>query len=239
MTVDEHGADGASRWQRLRAALRDAAAFRSWTIDANDGIIATAGLLQGFSGAGASDRLLLLAASAATIAGSLSIGGAKWAEEAAEREAQLLIAEQERAELERDLGGEIDELAAHWESRGLTPATARLVAEELTAHDALAAQLEAEHGIDELMAAAAPVWSGVAAAIAFMIGAAVPLLITWFVPLAIETTAIMVAVVLSLGLTSVVAARAGHLQLRRVLARTLTVGIGTMAISYLAGLVLF
>lgn len=228
-----------SRWQRLRAKLADAASFRSWTIDANDGIIATAGLLQGFGGAGAGDRLMLFAATAATIAGSLSIGGAKWAEEAAERESQQLIAAQERAELERDLSGEIDELAAHWESRGLSAATARLVAEELSAHDALGAQLEAEYGIDELMAAAAPAWTGFAAALAFALGASVPLLITWLVPVAVETTIIVVAVVFSLLLTSLIAARAGHLILRRVLARSLAVGLGTMAVSYLAGLALF
>lgn len=226
-------------WQRLRAALRDAGRLRSWTIDANDGIIATAGLLQGFGGAGAGDRLLLLAASAATLAGGLSIGGAKWSEAAAEREAQLRLADEERAELEADLVGEIDELAAHWTARGLTPGTARRVAEELTAHDALAAQLEAEHGIDELMAANAPFWSGVSAAIAFMLGAAIPLLITWFVPVTIEAPVIVVAVVVSLAVTSFVAARAGHLNLRRALVRTLTVGIGTMAVSYVAGLVLF
>ena len=158
---------------------------------------------------------------------------------AAEREAQLVIAEQERAELDRDLSGEIDELAAHWEAKGLTPETARRVAEELTAHDALAAQLDAEHGIDEIMAEAAPIWSGVAAAIAFAVGAAVPLLITWLAPVAIETTAIVLAVVLSLVLTSLVAARAGHLMLRRVLVRTLVVGLGTMGVSYVAGLAFF
>ncbi|ALJ21817.1 VIT1/CCC1 transporter family protein [Microbacterium sp. No. 7] len=229
----------AAAWQRLRGALGDAGRLRSWSIDANDGIIATAGLLQGFGGAGAGDRLLLLAASAATLAGGLSIGGAKWAEAAAEREAQLLLVEQERAELEADLVGEIDELAAHWEARGLRPETARQVAEELTAHDALAAQLEAEHGIDEIMDAAAPAWEGVSAAIAFMLGAMIPLLITWFVPVQIETPVIVVAVVVSLAVTSLVAARAGHLNLRRALLRTLTVGIGTMAVSYIAGLVLF
>ena len=73
-------------------AIPDASSFRSWMIDANDGIIATASLLQGFAGAGASDRLLLLAATAATIAGGLSAGGAKWAEVAAEREAEQRLA---------------------------------------------------------------------------------------------------------------------------------------------------
>lgn len=234
------GAAGqAGTWARMRAKLTDAASFRGWTIDANDGIIATAGLLQGFGGAGAGDRLLLFAATAATLAGGLSIGGAKWAEEAGERESQVRIAAAERAELERDLGGEIEELAGHWRAKGLSEQTARQVAIELTEHDALGAQLDAEYGIDEVMSPAAPIWWGVASAIAFMIGAAIPLLITLIAPVAIETWAILLAVVASLTLTSVVAARAGHLSLLRVLTRTLVVGVGTMAVSYAAGVFLF
>lgn len=208
-------------------------------IDANDGIVATASLLQGFASAGAGDRLLLFTATAATIAGGLSAGGAKWAEVAAEREAEQRLAREESAELEADLHGELTELAAHWEAKGLTPETARKVAEELTAHDAVGAQLEAEYGIDELMTPMAPVWSGVSAAIAFMLGAAIPLLITWLVPVQIEDTVIVVAVIASLTLTSIIAARAGHLVLRRVLLRSLAVGIGTMSVSYLAGLAFF
>ncbi|WP_454137878.1 VIT1/CCC1 transporter family protein [Microbacterium paulum] len=211
-------AAAALRWRRLRAAMTDASSFRSWMIDANDGIIATASLLQGFAGAGASDRLLLLAATAATIAGGLSAGGAKWAEVAAEREAEQRLVREESAELEADLHGEID---------------------ELTAHDALAAQLDAEFGIEELLAPAAPIWSGFATAIAFMVGASIPLLITWLVPVQVEDTVIVIAVIVSLTVTSIIAARAGHLVLRKVLVRSLVVGIGTMAVSYVAGLVLF
>ena len=232
-------AAAALRWRGLRAAMTDASSFRSWMIDANDGIIATASLLQGFAGAGASDRLLLLAATAATIAGGLSAGGAKWAEVAAEREAEQRLVREESAELEADLHGEIDELTAHWQAKGLSPETARTVAEELTAHDALAAQLDAEFGIEELLAPAAPIWSGFATAIAFMVGASIPLLITWLVPVQVEDTVIVIAVIVSLTVTSIIAARAGHLVLRKVLARSLVVGIGTMAVSYVAGLVLF
>lgn len=232
-------AAAALRWQRLRAAMTDASSFRSWMIDANDGIIATASLLQGFAGAGASDRLLLLAATAATIAGGLSAGGAKWAEVAVEREAEQRLVREESAELEADLRGEIDELTAHWQAKGLSPETARTVAEELTAHDALAAQLDAEFGIEELLAPAAPIWSGFATAIAFMVGASIPLLITWLVPVQVEDTVIVIAVIVSLTVTSIIAARAGHLVLRKVLVRSLFVGIGTMAVSYVAGIVLF
>lgn len=142
--------------QRLRAALSDGENLRGWMIDANDGIVATAGILQGFAGAGAGDRLLLLAATAATIAGGLSAGGAKWAEVAAEREAEQSIAQRESASLAADPSAEVDELAELWERKGLSPETARQVATELSAKDALAAQLDAEYGIEELLAPMAP-----------------------------------------------------------------------------------
>lgn len=222
-------------WRRFVDRVRET----SWAIDANDGIIATAGLLQGFAGAGAGDRLLLFAATAATLAGGLSAGGAKWAEVAAEREGQLRIAAEESAELAARPEEELAELAAHWEGRGLSPALAHEVAVQLTARDALGAQLDAEHGLEEIMPAGAPFLAGVETAVAFMIGAAIPLLITFFAPVAIETTAILVAVVLSLALTSLVAAGVGRLSALRMLIRSLVVGLGTMGVSYLAGVLFF
>ena len=228
-----------SGWRRLRSSFPRAQSFRSWTIDANDGIIGTSGILEGFAGAGASHSVLVTAASAATIAGALGLGGATWAEAAAEREAQLEVAEEELAEITADPAAELAELAVYYERKGLSPALAREVAEQLTAHDALAAQLETEHGIDELMSPVEPVVEGVSAAIAFALGAAVPLAITLVVSTAVESWAILVAAVASLTLTSLVASGAGDLSVRRTLVRTLVVGVGTLGVSYLAGRVLF
>ncbi|MFD4958225.1 VIT1/CCC1 transporter family protein [Microbacterium sp. NPDC058389] len=228
-------AEDTSWWSRLVARVRET----SWAIDANDGIIATAGLLQGFAGAGAGDRLLLFTSIAAMLAGGLSAGGAKWAEVAAERESELELAAEEQSEIERDPQGELAELAAHWEGRGLTPELAHEVAQQLMTRDALAAQLDAEHGIEEITHASAPWWAGLETAIAFMIGAAIPVLITFLAPVAIETWAIVVAVVVSLALTSLVAAGVGRLSAVRMLIRSLIVGLGTMGVSYLAGVLFF
>jgi VIT1/CCC1 family predicted Fe2+/Mn2+ transporter len=213
--------------------------FRSWTIDANDGIIGTSGILEGFAGAGASHSVLVTAASAATIAGALGLGGSTWAEAAAEREAQLELAEEERAQIAADPAGEIDELTAFYERKGLTPELAREVAEQLTAHDALRAQLESEHGIDDVMSPTQPAVEGVSAGIAFALGAAVPLAITLVVSTAVESWAILVAAIVSLTLTSLVASGAGDISVRRTLARTLVVGVGTLGVSYFAGRALF
>ncbi|WP_431277140.1 VIT1/CCC1 transporter family protein [Leifsonia poae] len=224
---------------RLRLAVTDAASLRSWTVDANDGIIATAGVLEGFAGAGASDATLLTAAIVATVAGGLSLGGAKWSEEAAEREVQVRLAREEAAQLESSPEDEIAELAGYYEAKGLTDGLAREVAEQLTAQDALGAQLETEHGIREVMSFGAPIWAGVTASAAFVLGALIPLLITILVPGALEAWAILVAVAVSLVLTSIVSARTGRTGVSRTIARALTVGLGTLGVSYLVGLLIF
>lgn len=224
-----------SLWSRFRARVRES----SWAIDANDGIIATAGLLLGFAGAGAGDRLLLFTATATMLAGGLSAGGAKWAEVAAERESQLELAQHEADEVARDPAGELSDLATHWRERGLDAATAQTVAEQLMARDPVAAQLDADYGVEEIMSHSAPWWAGVEAAIAFMIGAAVPVLMTYFAPVAIETWVIIIAVVVSLTLTSFAAAGLGRLSALRMLRRSLIIGLGTMGVSYLAGTAFF
>ncbi|WP_223694913.1 VIT1/CCC1 transporter family protein [Leifsonia poae] len=224
---------------RFRDAVADAASLRSWTVDANDGIIATAGVLEGFAGAGASDATLLTAALVATVAGGLSLGGAKWSESAAERDAQLAVAREEAVQLALSPEDEIVELAGYYESKGVAAGLARQVAEQLTAADALGAQLEAEHGIREVMSRGAPVWAGVTASAAYVLGAFIPLLITILVPGRLEAWAVLVAVVLSLVLTSIVSARSGHTTVWRTIARSVAVGVGTLGVSYLVGALIF
>lgn len=223
----------------LGARVREYLAPRQWAVDANDGIIATAGLLEGFAGAGADDRVLVMAATAMIVAGSLGLGGAKWAEEAGELDAQRLLIEEERAQLEADPETEEAELVAFWKGKGLTPDIALQVARQLSARDALAAQLEFEHDITEPTPPWQPLWAGVTSGLAFLAGSLIPLLITVFVPIAFEVWAIVIAVVVSLVLTSWLASRTGHMPLHRTLLRSLGVGIGTLAISYLVGLLVF
>lgn len=232
-------ADRSGLVERLRALATSGESRRGWVIDANDGVIATAGILEGFAGAGGSESTLVIAATTATIAGALGIGGAQWAESAGDRETQLRLVAEESAQLAAHPEDEVAELASYWEAKGLSSDVARQVAEQLSARDALAAQLESEHGIDQVMPRWEPLWAGATTAVAFVLGAAIPLLITIFVPVRVETWAILGAVVAALVLTSIVAARAAHLSAPRTIARSLTVGIGTIVVSYLAGLVLF
>jgi len=233
------GGGGSSRLARVRAAVTDPDALRQWSVVANDGIIATAGILEGFAGAGASHATLVTAATSATIAGMLSAGGSEWAEAAAEREAHLSAAEEEAAELARQPDVELAELVAYYEAKGLRPDLAHEVARQLMACDALDAQLESEHGILEVKSRSDVVRAGVGSAVAYALGATIPLVITLTVPVTAEAWTILVAVLVSLTVTSIVGAHTGRMNLRRTLTRTLVVGIWTIGVSYLVGKVLF
>ena len=117
-------------------------------VDANDGIIAVAGIGEGFVGAGASQSAALLAVLAATIAGSIALAGAKYSEAANERDAELAVIEEEARQLALSPTEELAELTEIYERKGLPTELAAQVAAELSRHNPLAAHADAEHGID-------------------------------------------------------------------------------------------
>lgn len=217
----------------------DPGSHRAWALAANDGIIATAGILEGFAGAGANEGTLVLAGMAATVSGMFTTGGAKWAEAASERESQLSAMTEERSEIRRQPLAELAELTAYYEMKGLTRALAHEVAVQLMKRSPLKAQLESEHGIVSVISPADVTQASLGSAIAYALGAAVPLFITVAVPVRLEIWFVLVAVAVSLTLISFVGARAGHLNVARTVMRTLIIGIGTVGISYLIGMLAF
>lgn len=202
---------------------------------ANDGIIATAGVVEGFIAAGAGTDALIAAALAATVAGAVSFGGFKYGEAAGERDAELAVVEEERRDLARSPQAELEELANYYEARGVDPALAREVAAQVSARDALTAQLESEHGIRDLMPANAPLLEGVRGAVAFMMGAVLPIAMVLLVPPESRSVATAVAVILSLVLTAALTARLGRSSLRRAVLRSVLVGVLTLLLSVIAG----
>jgi vacuolar iron transporter family protein len=216
--------------------LQDRKSWRTWCLAAQDGIIATAGILLGFAGAGAGDSTLLVAATAATVAGMLSAGGANWSEAAAERESQLHALEEERDDIaEWRQEAARSEVVAYYEQKGLDHALAVRVVNQLMARSPLKTALEYEHGILEVTSRAEVLLTGVCSSLAYALGAAIPFVMTFYLPVNIETWVIFVAVLVSLTFVSIVGARAGKMDAPRTIVRTLVVGVITVAVSYLVG----
>jgi len=81
----------------------------------------------------------------------------------------------ERTELANDQAAEERELAAIYVQRGLDPALARTVAQQLMAHDALGAHARDELGQSDKLAAR-PLQAALSSAATFTVGAALPIL---------------------------------------------------------------
>ncbi len=91
------------------------------------------------------------------------------------------VARVERAELKTDSKGEQKELTAIYIDRGLDPALAKQVADQLMANDAIGAHARDELGISEALRAR-PIQAALASAASFAVGAALPLFVAALAP---------------------------------------------------------
>jgi VIT1/CCC1 family predicted Fe2+/Mn2+ transporter len=203
----------------------------------NDGILAVSGFSQGLSGGDAVRSLWSPIVLLAAFAGALSVGSIALASALADRDAEQVAAAEERRLLELSPEQQIAEVAAYYEEKGVTPETARQVAVELNAADPIGAQLEVA-GFDERTTIGDAITDAVAAALAFLLGAAVPVLISVVTPGEWRDEYTAGAVVVALALTSVVLARLGHTRIWQTLLRSVAIGLAALGGSYLIGSVL-
>jgi VIT1/CCC1 family predicted Fe2+/Mn2+ transporter len=219
----------------VAARFFDREVVRELVVDANDGIMAVAGIAEGFIGAGAGTSATLIAVLAGSIAGSIALAGAKFTETAIERDAHLVVLDEVRRQLNLSPDEELRELAALYEAKGLSPALAQQVATELSSGDALAAHADAEHGIEPGQQPPRPLIAAGFAGLAFALGALIVVSTILSTPRSSRLPTTFFAVALSLCLTSIVVARWGQLPMGRTVARNVGVGLAAMFISLAIG----
>lgn len=155
--------------------------LRAAVLGANDGIVSTASLVVGVAAAGAASNTLLMTGVAGLVAGAMSMAAGEYVSVHSQADTEQADLSRERAELEQEPAAELRELTAIYIGRGLEPALAQQVAEQLTAHDALGAHARDELGISESFTAK-PVQAALASAASFAVGAALPLAVTFLAP---------------------------------------------------------
>lgn len=205
--------------------------LRAGVLGANDGIVSTAGLVVGVAATTMNSQTILAAGLAGLVAGAISMAAGEYVSVSTQRDSEQALLAKERRELADQPDYELAELAGIYEKKGLSPATARTVAEELTAHDAFTAHAEAELGLDprELTNPWAAAGSSAAA---FTCGALLPLLAIVLPPAEWRVPVTVVAVLLALALTGSVSARLGGSRRGRAVLRVVLGGALAMAITY-------
>jgi VIT1/CCC1 family predicted Fe2+/Mn2+ transporter len=155
--------------------------LRAAVLGANDGILSTSSLVLGVAAAHGSHGGVLIAGVAGVVAGAMSMAAGEYVSVHSQEDTENADLALERLELKTDDAGEHAELAAIYVGRGLDPALARQVADQLMAHDALGAHARDELGLSETLKAR-PVQAALASAGSFAVGAAMPLLVTALAP---------------------------------------------------------
>lgn len=155
--------------------------LRAAVLGANDGIVSTASLVVGVAAAQATRSNVLIAGVAGLVAGAMSMAAGEYVSVSSQADTEKADLERERDELATNEEFERDELATIYIKRGLAPALAKQVAEQLMAHDALSAHARDELGLSEIHTAR-PIQAALASAATFAVGAALPLLIVLVSP---------------------------------------------------------
>jgi VIT1/CCC1 family predicted Fe2+/Mn2+ transporter len=208
--------------------------LRAAVLGANDGIVSTASLVMGVAAAGTPRSQVVVAGIAGLVAGAMSMAAGEYVSVSSQSDTEEADLARERHELATQEPSEREELARIYVTRGLEPAFARQVAEQLMAHDALGAHARDELGIHELQRAR-PVQAAVASAATFSIGAALPLLVTLLAPAGMVATAVAAMSLTFLAALGWLAARAGGAPAGVGALRVAVWGALAMAITYGVG----
>lgn len=208
--------------------------LRAGVLGANDGIVSTAGIVVGVAAATVQRGPIFTAGIAGLVAGAVSMALGEYVSVSTQRDTERALLAQERRELHEDPAAELDELAGLLEGRGLSVATARVAAEELTDHNAFAAHAEVELGIKpgDL---ANPWVAAASSAVSFTAGALLPLIAILLPPVTFRVPVTMVAVLLALAITGTVSARLGGASVGKALVRNVIGGALALSATYLVG----
>lgn len=224
LQTEPHANDLAHRLNWLRAGV----------LGANDGIVSVAAIVVGVAGATSDAGPILAAGAAGLVGGAVSMALGEYVSVSSQSDSQRALIEKERRELAEEPEEELAELTALYLAKGLTPETAGKVAEELTAHNALEAHLSAELNIQETDIVS-PWHAAFASAIAFTVGAVLPMLAILLPPPGLRVPVTFAAVLLALALTGAVGAWIGGGSKVRAAVRVVAGGALALAATFAIG----
>ena len=223
-TREPHGSSVAGRLNWLRAGV----------LGANDGIISTAGLVIGVAAATVNRTEIATAGLAGLVAGAVSMALGEFVSVSSQRDSERALIDKERGELERMPEVERAELVAMLVERGLRKENAAAAADDLTAADALRSHLSLELGIDQ-DELANPWAAAGSSAMAFAVGATLPLLAILLSPASTRIAITFIAVVVGLFTTGWVSAALGRAPKRAAVVRLVVGGALAMLVTFGVG----
>lgn len=208
--------------------------LRAAVLGANDGILSTASIAIGVAAASDMREPVILATLAGLVAGALSMAAGEYVSVSSQTDVEKADIEREKRELKEMPEMEFKMLAKIYEDRGLKKETAHQVAKELTEHDALAAHVRDELGINEI-SQAKPIQAALASGAAFTFGGVLPLIVTLFFPLTSLEYTLYASAIFFLAALGAIAAKTGGSSVFKAIIRITFWGTLAMGLTALVG----
>ncbi len=204
--------------------------LRAAVLGANDGIVSVSSLIVGVAAADPDPSAVLIAGIAGLAAGAMSMAAGEYVSVSSQSDIEAADIARERQALIDTPEAEERELASIFESRGLSAATAALVARELTEKDALGAHVREELGLSEVHAAN-PIQAALASGLTFSVAAALPVVAAWVAPAGQMIWTVVIATLAALAALGALGAHAGGAPKLPATIRVLFWGAAAMAIT--------
>lgn len=211
--------------------------LRAIVMGANDGIISIAGVVFGVYGASMNAWAIFLAGLTATIAGTFSMATGEYVSVNSQLDSERAAKATQETALANHFAQEAAFLIQHYQADGISEANAQLLAQQTMQKDALNETLHARYGIDEGQMIS-PVEAAIASMVAFPIGAILPMVGMTLVPAAYRIVTTLILVIFALILTGYFSAVYGNTPKKPVILRNVGMGLLTMGVTYLVGLLM-
>lgn len=208
--------------------------LRAAVLGSDDAIVSTASLMIGVAASSAPKAAILIAGIAGMVAGAMSMAVGEYVSVSSQRDAEEADIRLEKGELAAEPQAELQELTMIYVKRGLEPALALKVAEQLSAHDQLGTHVRDELGIDPA-ALARPLQAAWISATSFASFAAVPILALLIAPATQRIPMIAASSLLSLAVLGAFGGHLGGAPLGRAALRVTLGGALAMTVTALIG----
>ena len=189
---------------------------------------------MGVAAGTASASEILLAGAAGLVAGAASMAAGEYVSVSSQADTEEADIARERCELADQPEFELEELTRIYIDRGVEPALARQVSQQMMARNALGTHVRDELGVSEPIGAR-PVQAALTSAITFASGAALPLIAALVAPPGRIASTVFGASLICLAGLGAIGARAGGAKIVRPTIRVTFWGAFAMAATAIVG----
>jgi len=204
--------------------------LRAAVLGANDGVVSVSSLIVGVAAADASPSTIAIAGVAGLSAGAMSMAAGEYVSVSSQSDIERADVEREKRSLENYPDAELAELVDIYMENGLKEETARIVAQEMTAHDALGTHIRDELGLYEAHAAN-PLLAAAASGVTFCAAAAIPVLAVFAAPVGSIIPVVLVVTIIALAALGALGAKAGAAPVLPATLRVVVWGVFAMAVT--------